>query len=191
MMLLWQGRCCAKELRHDEDKRTMKTSPLVKKLAKAAIRARARSYSPYSHHPVGCALLAGDGVVYSGTNCEVAHFKGICGEGAAISAMVTAGARLIRDIAVIGPAQGTDLCTPCGDCRQRIREFSDEKTCIHVLDGKGGLLRTYRLQDLLPDSFGPENLHIKSAATKNNKNKKKKTANDHPRPTAKGKPRAR
>lgn len=171
-------------------KMPMRTSPVINKLAKAALKARSKSYSPYSHHPVGCALLAEDDVVYSGANCEVAHFKGICGEGAAISAMVTAGARLIREIAVIGPAAGKDLCTPCGDCRQRIREFSDDATRIHVLDGAGGLVRTYRLQDLLPDSFGPENLHIKPAASKNNKNKKKKTTNDHARPTIKGKSRA-
>ena len=63
----------------------------------------------------------------------------------------------IRTIDVIGP--GEHLCTPCGDCRQRIREFATPDTEIVVLDGEGAPLKHYTMDELLPDSFGPENLN--------------------------------
>ncbi|SFT98971.1 cytidine deaminase [Halomonas saccharevitans] len=59
---------------------------------------------------------------------------------------------------MIGP--GEHLCTPCGDCRQRIREFATPATRIRVVDAQGRLLRDYTMEALLPDSFGPENLTL-------------------------------
>lgn len=142
---------------------------IIKILAKMAKEARGKSYAPYSGFTVGAALLTDKKEIYAGTNVEIANYKGLCAEASAIAAMVTNGkGRKIREIAVIGPDDGVGmLCTPCGDCRQRIREFADDKTRIHVLSPKGQLVKTYAMTDLLPDSFGPENL----IATRKNRKK--------------------
>ena len=93
----------------------------------------------YSRFQVGAALEAADGRVFTGCNIENAAYpQGSCAEAGAIAAMIRDGARKIREIAIIGG--GAELCTPCGGCRQRIREFADAQTRIHVCDG-GGLRR--------------------------------------------------
>ena len=125
-------------------------------IIEALVTVRGRAYAPYSHHPVGALVESDSGTRYVGANVEVAHYKGICAEASAIAAMVSAGERRLRHVYVIGP--GDHLCTPCGDCRQRIREFADGETRIHVIDAEGGLLRHYTIDELLPDAFGPENL---------------------------------
>lgn len=129
----------------------------LKKLAKHAAAARDNAYCPYSNHPVGAAIVSGSGTVYLGANVETAHYKGVCAEASAISAMVSAGEREIRAVVVIGPAMEY-LCTPCGDCRQRLREFSDNETRIYSLWKNGTLGAEHKMTDLLPLSFGPENL---------------------------------
>lgn len=128
-------------------------------IVSSLIRARDRAYAPYSNHPVGALIISDSGSRYVGANVEVAHHKSLCAEASAIAAMVSAGERLVREIYVIGP--GDQLCTPCGDCRQRIREFANDNTRIHVLNFEGMLLRDYDMQTLLPDSFGPENINEK------------------------------
>jgi cytidine deaminase len=125
-------------------------------VVEALIAVRARAYAPYSKHPVGALVESESGARYTGANVEVAHYKGLCAEASAIAAMVSAGERRLRHVYVIGP--GEHLCSPCGDCRQRIREFADAETRIHVLDAQGAPLRRYRMEELLPDAFGPENL---------------------------------
>ena len=70
--------------------------------------------------------------------------------------MVSSGTQQIATLYVIGP--GEHLCTPCGDCRQRIREFASPATRIHVLNAEGQVLKSYDMETLLPDSFGPENI---------------------------------
>ncbi|WP_163557776.1 cytidine deaminase [Halomonas sp. NO4] len=122
------------------------------------IAVRDRAYAPYSKHPVGALVESESGARYVGANVEVAHYKGLCAEASAIAAMVSAGERRLRDVYVIGP--GEHLCTPCGDCRQRIREFATPETRIHVVDAQGRLLKRYTLDELLPDAFGPENLPV-------------------------------
>ncbi|MCE8004639.1 cytidine deaminase [Billgrantia ethanolica] len=124
----------------------------------ALIAARGNAYAPYSQHPVGAMVESESGARYFGANVEVAHYKGLCAEASAIAAMVSAGERRLRHVYVIGP--GEHLCTPCGDCRQRIREFADAKTRIHVVDAEGRLLKRYTMEELLPDAFGPENLKL-------------------------------
>ena len=74
----------------------------------------------------------------------------------AIGAMIAQGEREIVTLYVIGP--GHHLCTPCGDCRQRIREFATPSTQIMVLSKQGDVLKTYTMDSLLPDAFGPEQL---------------------------------
>ena len=122
----------------------------------AAHAAQARAYAPYSHFLVGAALRGASGAIYSGCNVENAAYpQGACAETGAILAMVNAGERRIAEILVIG--DGEDLCTPCGGCRQRIREFAAPDTPVHIA-GPSGVRATFTLEQLLPSSFGPENL---------------------------------
>ncbi len=134
----------------------MENNRQTDELYKAAIAVMDHAYTPYSLHPVASAIRADNGAVYTGVNVEVAHYKGLCAEASAMAAMITGGQYKIADVAVIGPSE--HLCTPCGDCRQRIREFADEDTIIHVMDKSGVVLKRYTMDELLPDSFGPENL---------------------------------
>ena len=122
----------------------------------AAKAARERAYAPYSRFLVGAAIRAPSGAIYSGCNVENAAYpQGSCAEAGAIAAMALAGERRIVDIVVVG--DGEDLCTPCGGCRQRIREFADAATRIHVA-GPEGVRASFALEELLPHSFGPGHL---------------------------------
>ena len=125
-------------------------------LIKAASNAMVNAYAPYSKFHVGAAILAEDGNIYSGCNVENAAYPiGSCAEASAISAMVMAGQSKIVAIAVAGA--GDELCTPCGGCRQRIREFAKASTPILICD-ESDLRHTTTLEALLPLSFGPNNL---------------------------------
>jgi cytidine deaminase len=122
-------------------------------LAKAA---QAKAYVPYSHFKVGAAIATPEGDVFAGCNVENAAYPaGTCAEAGAIAAMVAGGRNQIQAILVIG--DGPDLCTPCGACRQRIREFAAQETPI-VIAGPDGPRAHFTLAALLPHSFGPENL---------------------------------
>ena len=125
-------------------------------LFEAAKAARANAYAPYSRFLVGAAIRTPEGEIFAGCNVENAAYpQGGCAETAAISAMAVAGRRRIAEILVIG--DGAGLCTPCGGCRQRIREFASSTTPIHIA-GLEGVRASFTLEDLLPRSFGPENL---------------------------------
>jgi cytidine deaminase len=125
-------------------------------LFEAAKAAQANAHAPYSRFKVGAALRAADGAIYSGANVENAAYpEGVCAETSAISAMARAGGRRIEEILVVGDGEG--LCTPCGGCRQRIREFAGDGTTIHVA-GLEGVRATFALEELLPQSFGPDHL---------------------------------
>lgn len=125
-------------------------------LLNLAIDAMKNAYAPYSNFQVGSAIRSSNKKLYSGANVENAAYPlGCCAEASAISAMVRDGEQLISEIAVVG--KGNNLVTPCGGCRQKIREFSNEYTRIYVCD-PNGLRKTYTIEELLPDSFGPENL---------------------------------
>lgn len=122
----------------------------------AARHALSRAYAPYSRHRVGAAVRGASGAVYAGCNVENAAYpQGWCAEASAIAAMVGAGRRRIAEVVVI--AGGEALCTPCGGCRQKLREFAGEALPIHVC-GPEGWRRTLTLGELLPLSFGPHNL---------------------------------
>lgn len=125
----------------------------------AAREAMAQAYAPYSRFSVGAAILGESGRVHAGANVENAAYpQGQCAEASAIGAMILAGDRTIRAIVVMGGQPGDGrLCTPCGGCRQRLREFAKPDTPIHVC-GPEGLRRTFALEELLPHSFGPDNL---------------------------------
>ena len=126
-------------------------------LVNAALAARASAYAPYSRFAVGAALRTTEGAIHSGCNVENAAYpEGTCAEAGAIAAMVLAGGRRIAEIVVAGG--GNAPCTPCGGCRQKLREFSAPETLIRIVDGAGKTLLRTSLAELLPHSFGPESL---------------------------------
>lgn len=124
----------------------------ITRLIEAAQAAQQQAYAPYSGFAVGAAIEDENGRVHRGANVENAAYPlGHCAESNAIGAMVVAGGRRIRRIVILG---GEAACPPCGGCRQRIREFADSDTEILLVAGDGGV-SAYRIEDLLPDSFGP------------------------------------
>ena len=126
-------------------------------LIAAAVAARAKAYAPYSRFLVGAAVKDERGHIHAGCNVENAAYpQGTCAEAGAIAAMVLAGGRRIVETAVVGAGQG--LVTPCGGCRQKLREFGAGDLAIHVCDERGTVRRSFQLDELLPQSFGPENL---------------------------------
>jgi cytidine deaminase len=128
----------------------------VQALFEAASAVRRHAYAPYSGFAVGAALMTPSGAIFSGTNVENAAYPtGICAEAGAISAMIASGGRQIAEMLVLG--DGAALTTPCGACRQRIREFAGPDAKIHIA-GPSGLKATFRLGALLPEAFGPDNL---------------------------------
>lgn len=115
-----------------------------------------RAYAPYSNFHVGAVVKGSNGKLYAGCNVENASYPvGNCAEASAIAAMVGDGETKIVEALVMGP-EG-QICTPCGACRQRLREFSANDLPIHLADPTG-VKKTITLGELLPMSFGPENL---------------------------------
>ncbi|HLA03477.1 MAG TPA: cytidine deaminase [Aestuariivirga sp.] len=126
-------------------------------LIAAAKSARLKAYAPYSKFLVGAAVRDERGNIHGGCNIENAAYpQGWCAETSAIAAMIMSGGHAITEMAVIGT--GDLLCTPCGGCRQKIREFAKGDVKIHVCGEDGKLKQSFTLDDLLPASFGPENL---------------------------------
>lgn len=118
-----------------------------------AIEAAKNSYSPYSRYPVGAALLTSGGKIYRGCNIENAAYGcTVCAERTAILKAVSEGERHFEAIAVATANGGS----PCGPCRQVMREFAPQLTVI--IANMQGQARVCTLADLLPDSFGPEHL---------------------------------
>ena len=122
-------------------------------LMDGALAVREHAHAPYSGYRVGAAVMDEAGRVHAGCNVENAAYpEGLCAEAGAIAAMVAAGGRRIRAIAVAGGHDTPGACTPCGGCRQKIREFADADTRIVLLDGAGATT-SYGIEDLLPYSF--------------------------------------
>ncbi len=118
------------------------------RLARAA---RDNAHAPYSGFRVGACLRSADGRLFAGCNVENAAYpEGQCAETSALGAMVAAGARKIAEVLVL--AEGERLCTPCGGCRQRLAEFADAGTPVHVA-GPKGVRRSFTLGELLPEAF--------------------------------------
>ncbi len=136
------------------------SSELQQALLTASLAARARSHSPYSRYAVGAAILDEQGRIHVGANIENAAYpQGWCAEATALGAMVMAGGRRARAVLVSGP--GPDLLTPCGGCRQKLREFGAPDLLIIAAD-PGGIRQQWTLEQLLPFSFGPEHLKLES-----------------------------
>jgi cytidine deaminase len=128
----------------------------LQELFDAAVAVKAHAHVPYSHFPVGAAVRSSTGRVHVGCNVENAAYpQGLCAEAGAIAAMVAAGDREIAVVLTV--CDGDLLSTCCGGCRQKIREFATADTVIHCA-GPDGVRRSYSMDELLPDSFGPANL---------------------------------
>ena len=126
----------------------MDYAPLIAK----ALEMKQAAYAPYSHFSVGAAVLGESGRIYGGANVENASYGAtVCAERAAIFAAVNAGERKLKAIAVTE--------TPCGVCRQVMREFADPKSFEIVVVRSTDDFRVFKLEALLPESFGPDALH--------------------------------
>lgn len=135
----------------------------VAELIRSAMDARKKSYAPYSGYCVGAAVLTCDDRIYTGVNIENASYGAtVCAERTAIFKAVSEGRYQCRAIAVTGSPKGetvTQYAFPCGVCRQVIREFAQDPKEFTVIVAKS--LEEYQiftLEELLPESFGPEML---------------------------------
>ncbi|MBQ9059149.1 MAG: cytidine deaminase [Atopobiaceae bacterium] len=134
-----------------------------------ALEARAMAYVPYSGFAVGAALLTKDGQIYTGCNIEnAAYGPANCAERTAFFKAVSEGVYDFEAIAVVGGPAGkpaAEFCSPCGICRQVMREFCDQHS-FRVILGKEPIEgQSYLLEELLPQGFGPENLGMPHPAT--------------------------
>lgn len=122
-------------------------------LLQKAIEAREFAYAPYSNYKVGAALLTADGKIYKGCNIESASYSpSVCAERTAIFKAVSEGEREFVAMAIATINGGA----PCGVCRQVMREFAPN--IIVIVGDISGNYNILSLPDLLPYSFGPENL---------------------------------
>ena len=131
-------------------------SEYFERLFEAAKKVRERAHVPYSQFKVGAAFLTDDNSIVVGCNVENAAYpQSQCAEASAIGNLISQGYKNIVEVVVIG--SGNKLCSPCGGCRQRLREFAKLDVLIHMCNIEGHI-KTSTLDELLPDSFGPENL---------------------------------
>ena len=134
----------------------------VAELIRSAMEARKKAYAPYSGYMVGAAVLTNELRIYTGCNIEnAAYTPSICAERTAVSKAVSEGKRKFKAIAVAGSPKGETISQyayPCGVCRQVLREFSDPDSFFVIVAKSETDYKVYLLKELLPESFGPENL---------------------------------
>ena len=133
-----------------------------KELVMRALEARKHAYVPYSHWAVGAALLTKEGTVYEGCNIEnAAHTPTNCAERTAFFKAVSEGERDFAAIAVVGAYETEEpekICAPCGVCRQVMMEFCDPETFEIIIARGPEDYKSFLLKELLPESFGPDDL---------------------------------
>ena len=135
---------------------------MIQTLIKTAAEQLKFSYTPYSHFKVGAALLAADGAIYTGCNIENAAFTPTnCAERTAFFKAVSEGVHDFQAICIVGGMNGiwSSYAAPCGVCRQVMMEFCHPETFEIILAAADGKYKTYRLKELLPEGFGPDNLN--------------------------------
>lgn len=136
----------------------MLSPQLRQQLIELAVQVRQHAYAPYSHYPVGAALLGESGEIYTGVNVENAAYPTtMCAERSAVFQAVAKGERKFTAIAVVTENGGS----PCGSCRQVLAEFGLD-TLVLTADAQGKLLWEASLRELLPYSFGADDLHENS-----------------------------
>lgn len=133
---------------------------VIEDLCGQAVDMRSKSYAPYSDFLVGSALLTEEGKVYGGCNIENSAFgPSLCAERTAIFKAVSEGHKNFVAIAIAGGKRDKELqyCSPCGVCRQVMREFCKPSFKIYLAKSADDY-KEYTLEELLPESFGPDNL---------------------------------
>lgn len=136
------------------------TEPQQQALLAAARSAQRKAYAPYSNYQVGAAVLDEQGRIHTGCNVENAAYpEGLCAEAAALAAMVLAGSTQAKAVLVVGNGgkNNSAWTTPCGGCRQKLREFGAPDMPI-LSANDSALGPRFTLGDLLPESFGPQHL---------------------------------
>jgi len=130
---------------------------LLARLLAESLRARDFAHVPYSKYRVGVSILDEQGRIHIGANMENASYpQGWCAEPSALTAMRMAGGQRALVALVTGP--GPEIITPCGGCRQKLREFAVPEELIVIAGDPGGIRQRWTLAELLPHSFGPEHL---------------------------------
>jgi len=119
-----------------------------------AEKASENAYAPYSHFPVGAALLLNTGEIVSGANVENASFGlTLCAERSAVVKAITAGKKDFHAIAVWAKQRPFGAITPCGACRQVLAEFFEKDAPVVMTDPETGKLRILSVEALLPYGF--------------------------------------
>ena len=137
----------------------MISSENIQKMLGMARQTLSLAYAPYSRFQVAAALLCKDGTIYTGCNVENASYPaGICAERTAVSKAVSEGKREFSAILILGGNEGRaeTFCPPCGICRQVLREFADPNEFQVILAKETREYRVMTLEELLPESFGPD-----------------------------------
>lgn len=130
-------------------------------LVRLAIEAMAFAYTPYSGFRVGAALLTAEGKVYQGCNIENAAYTPTnCAERTAFFKAVSEGQREFDAICIVGGKDGilSGYTAPCGVCRQVMMEFCNPETFEVIAAVSEDDYRVFKLKELLPEGFGPDNL---------------------------------
>lgn len=132
----------------------MSSEIFLQQMLHKAQQAMQNAYAPYSNFFVGACIRTSQNNLYAGCNNENASYSLTqCAEASAIASMVTGGEKRIAEIVVV--ASHATPCSPCGSCRQRIREFADLDIKVHMYGAKGDY-KVMTLGELLPYSFGPD-----------------------------------
>jgi cytidine deaminase len=128
----------------------------IQALIEKANAARTNAYAPYSHYPVGAALLTRSGRIYTGVNIEnAAYTNGLCAERVAVFKAVSEGEREFEVLALVTDNGGS----PCGACRQVLAEFGLD-TLVVIADASGRVVRSLTVAELLPGAFQPSDLKV-------------------------------
>jgi cytidine deaminase len=131
------------------------TDECLNELIAAARQARVHAYAPYSNYPVGAAVMARSGKIYTGCNVENAAFpSGLCAERVAIFKAISEGERDLLALAVVT----SNLGSPCGACRQVLSEFARKDAEVILANGRGNRRKRFTMESILPDRFTRRNL---------------------------------
>ena len=122
-----------------------------KRLIELSYEMMLNAYAPYSNFSVGAAILSESDKLFGGCNVENAAYpEGTCAEAGAISAMIAGGCKTIKEIYIVSKSE--NIVSPCGGCRQKIREFSSDQTKIFLCNIQWDY-KLFSLNELLPFSF--------------------------------------
>ncbi|MGJ8679004.1 cytidine deaminase [Paraglaciecola sp.] len=122
-----------------------------KQLLALAQQVQRHAHAPYSNFRVGAAIIDENAQYHGSCNVENAAYPlGQCAEAGAISAMVSAGNKHIKQILILSPNE--EYCPPCGGCRQKIAEFANDQTQVHLAKSNGEI-KTLLISELLPLAF--------------------------------------